>query len=91
MISLILFIICIIVLKKNGFYKSLIFFLDVLVVGLIIGGIILILAGIFTGVGAIVATVIGLLASFLGIFKLDFDVFWNQLAKRLKRVFTLDY
>lgn len=91
MISLILFIICIIVLKKIGFYKSLIFFLDVLVVGLIIGGIILILAGIFTGVGAIVATVIGLLVSFLGIFKLDFDVFWNQLAKRLKRVFTLDY
>lgn len=91
MISLILFIICIIVLKKIGFYKSLIFFLDVLVVGLIIGGIIRILAGIFTGVGAIVATVIGLLASFLGIFKLDFDVFWNQLAKRLKRVFTLDY
>ncbi|MBP6282248.1 MAG: hypothetical protein KA384_09410 [Leptotrichiaceae bacterium] len=91
MISLILFIICIIVLKKIGFYKSLIFFLDVLVVGLIIGGIILILAGIFTGVGAIVATVLGLLASFLGLFKFDSDKFWDKFGKRVKRIFTLDY
>ncbi len=91
LISLILIITYIIVLKKVGFYKSLIFSLDVVVLGLIIGGLVLILVGILTGIGAIVATILGVLASFLGLFKFDFDVIWDTFAKRLKRVFTLDY